>query len=206
MSFDIERMLIYVSLLIFSASFHEVAHGFTAFLFGDNTAKISGRLTLNPLAHIDLQGSLIMPVIIFAASGGSMIYGYAKPVPVNPYALKNPKKAMMVIAAAGPISNLILAVFFGLIMKMGLGEIFIIKKICVFGMFLNVLLALFNLIPMPPLDGSRIVTGLLPNDLAKAYNSIEPFGIFILMGLILTGMLDTSILIEICRKFVSFFV
>lgn len=206
MNFDIEKMLIYVFLLVFSASFHEVAHGVAALLLGDDTAKRAGRLTLNPMAHIDIQGSVIMPLFIFIVSGGNMIYGYAKPVPVNPYALRNPKKAMMLVGAAGPISNFILAIFFGLLIKIGLGEIFLIKKICVFGMYLNVLLALFNLIPVPPLDGSRVVSGLLDDDLAKGYNSIEPYGIFILMGLILTGILDTRILLQTCHKFISFFV
>lgn len=204
MSVQIAEIIIYISILVFSVSFHEAAHGFMAAFLGDDTAKKSGRLTLNPIAHIDTYGSIVMPLIIFFLSKGSMMYGYAKPVPINLYALKNRKQAVMLIGAAGPVSNLFLAFCFSLMLKLGIGSIPVMLQVCRIGILMNVLLAAFNLIPIPPLDGSRIVAGLLPDDIARTYNSIEPYGIFILIGLIVTGILDISGFISFLYKIVLF--
>lgn len=204
MSIKIAEIIIYISILVFSVSFHEAAHGFMAAFLGDDTAKRNGRLTLNPLAHIDTYGSIVMPLIIFFLSKGSMMYGYAKPVPINLYALKNRKQAVMLIGAAGPVSNLFLAFCFSFMLKMGIGAIPVMLQVCRIGILMNVLLAAFNLIPIPPLDGSRIVAGLLPDDIARSYNSIEPYGIFILLALIVTGVLDISGFISFLYKIVLF--
>lgn len=204
MGVAIAEIIVYISLLMVSVSFHEAAHGFMAAFLGDDTAKREGRLTLNPLAHIDLYGSIIMPLIIFFISHGKMMYGYAKPVPINLYVVKNRKRALMLVAAAGPLSNLLLAILFSALFKAGLVNFPVLAAVCIKGIFINVLLAAFNLIPIPPLDGSRILAGLLPDDMARAYNSIEPYGIFILIGLIFTGILDISGFISFLYKIVLF--
>ena len=186
-------LLISFGFLMIAMSVHEFAHGWVAFKLGDNTAKAMGRLTLNPLAHIDPFGTVILPLIIFIASGGRFIFGAAKPVPINYLALKNPKKDMIWIGFAGPLANFLFAVVLRIILPLvillapALAEIF---KILI---FINIILGVFNLIPIPPLDGSRVLIGLLPRDLASSYAKIEPFGFFIIMLLIMMGLFDTFV-------------
>jgi len=177
-----------IPILIFSIILHEYAHGRMAELRGDDTARVMGRLTFNPIPHIDLVGSVILPLI--AALTGAPLIGWAKPVPVNPYRLHNPSRDMMFVGAAGPLANLVFAVACAFILYfIRLAGIYddIIFSFLKYAVVINVLLPLFNLVPIPPLDGSRILAGLLPPRIAYEYMKIEPYGIFIIFFLVSTG-------------------
>ena len=183
---------------IFAITVHEVAHGWVAKKYGDNTAFNEGRLTLNPIKHIDLVGSIIVPglllVFLYLNNGSGFILGWAKPVPVNPNHFKNPRANMAIVALAGPVSNLLMAIIWALIARAGItigteGEI--ISYAGLAGIHINLLLAIFNLLPIPPLDGSRILSGLLPNYWAWQYNKLERFGFIILIILLSTNVLNT---------------
>lgn len=168
--------------LILAIVFHEVAHGWTALALGDPTAKERRRLSLNPLRHVDPFGTLLLPG--FLALTGAPVFGWAKPVPVNHWRLRNPRRGMMVVAAAGPLTNLILAavgaVLLGLLMRLagdGTGPVLSFTAMSLgFFIMINVFLALFNLLPIPPFDGSHIVEGLLPEKMANQYARLRPFG------------------------------
>lgn len=151
-------------ILIFSAIIHEISHGFQAEKLGDPTARLAGRLTLNPLKHLDLFGSVILPLSLYFFSGGNFVFGWAKPVPYNPFNLKNPQTDAGKIAAAGPAANLIIAGIFGLILKIFVALNFfpIIKPFFGLIIYINILLAVFNLVPIPPLDGSKVLFAFLP--------------------------------------------
>jgi Zn-dependent protease len=171
---------------------HEFAHGWVAYKLGDSTAKDSGRLTLNPLAHIDPVGTVLLPLILFISTNGRFVFGAAKPVPINYRALNNPKRDIIWIGASGPAANFLFAFLSSLVYR------FI--PVAEFGRFLlenliviNVVLGVFNLIPIPPLDGSRIVMGLLPGKLAYRYAMIERYGFFIIMALIFFRIMDIFI-------------
>lgn len=179
---------------------HEIAHGYVAFRLGDPTAKELGRLTLNPIKHIDPFMSVILPALLIF-SGSPIIFGGAKPVPVNVFNLKNPKRDMAWVAVAGPITNFILAAFcyFFFVNLAGLGGllnllpellVIVIASWAFHGVLVNLVLGLFNLIPVPPLDGGRIMVGILPRKLAIKYAGLERFGLLIVVALLYTGVVQ----------------
>lgn len=176
-------------LLVIAMTIHEFAHGWVAFKLGDPTAKYSGRLTLNPFAHIDPFWTFILPLFLFVSSGGRFVFGAAKPVPVNYWALKNPKRDMVFIGVSGPAVNLIFAVVLAIAIKIIPLPVEVVSLVINL-IAINVVLGVFNLIPIPPLDGSRILTGLLPEPLASSYASIEPYSFIILLALIWMGALN----------------
>jgi Zn-dependent protease len=170
-----------IIILIFSVVIHEVSHGYAAYLQGDNTARFQGRLTLNPLKHLEWFGSFLLPVMSYFLSG--FIIGWAKPVPFNPYNLRNQKWGEAIVAAAGPISNICIAVFFGLLIRFGIsaqfGESFLYISSTI--IFINLVLATFNLISIPPLDGSKILFSFLPYHMQNVRDFLEENGTFILI-------------------------
>lgn len=181
-------MIIAISIviLIFSVIIHEVAHGFMAEYLGDPTARLQGRLTLNPLKHIDPVGSILVPVI---TSMAGFTFGWAKPVPFNPYNLRNRRKGEFLIALAGPLSNLILAIIFGIVIRLAVANQIIsvaFIEIASYIVIINIVLAIFNLIPLPPLDGSKLVLAWLPDQYGRLRMVLETSGpIFILLAVIL---------------------
>ncbi len=190
----IQRIVVWVLPVIFAITVHEVAHGWVAKKYGDNTAWMLGRLTLNPIKHIDLLGTIIIPGLLLI-SGTGFIFGWAKPVPVNSRNFKNPKKAMAVVAIAGPVSNLLMALGWAIIARIGVSmgaETFSLPLIYtgIAGISINLVLALINLIPIPPLDGSRVLSGVLPNKWAWRYNQLERFGLIFMLVLLWSGGLS----------------
>ncbi|NOR71159.1 MAG: site-2 protease family protein [Methylomarinum sp.] len=187
----IQRIVVWVLPVIFAITVHEVAHGWVAKKQGDKTASMLGRLTLNPFKHIDLLGTIIIPGLLLLSSTG-FIFGWAKPVPVDPRNFKNPKKSMAIVALAGPVANLLMAIMWALIVRLGvIIEVEVVSLPLIYmgvaGISINLVLALINLIPIPPLDGSRIVSGVLPDKLAWQYNRLERFGFVILLILLWSG-------------------
>jgi Zn-dependent protease len=172
---------------LFSVIIHEVAHGYVALLNGDPTARMLGRITLNPIPHIDPVGSVLLPLLLFI-SGSSFLIGWAKPVPVNPRNFHNYRRGEIAVSAAGPLSNLALAVIFAFLLHLGLGNAGLLK-LAYYGVSINLILALFNLIPIPPLDGSHILAILLPRELARLYAHLEPVGFILILILFYTGIL-----------------
>jgi len=176
-------------LLLIAMSIHEFAHALVAYFCGDDTAKSLGRLSINPFTHIDLIGTVIMPLFLFIATQGRFIFGSAKPVPINYLLLRNPKRDIIWIGIAGPFVNILTAYLLGLILHfISLNSILgiIVRNLAV----INLVLGIFNLIPIPPLDGSRIVMGILPSSLSKIYVSFEPYGIIIIIFLLFLGLFD----------------
>lgn len=190
----IQTVLIYALPVLFAITVHEAAHGYAARHFGDNTAWMAGRLTLNPIKHIDPMGTILMPLLLYFATSGALLFGYAKPVPVNFGHLRNPKRDMVWVALAGPGVNLLQAVLWGVMFFVlhaaGVTERFFLEM-CRAGMLTNVVMFVFNLFPLPPMDGGRILVGLLPWRQAMMVSRIEPWGFFIVMGLIVTGVLNS---------------
>lgn len=180
-------LLAAVILCFLSLVIHEVAHGFVAYKLGDTTAKNFGRLSFNPLAHIDVFGTVLLPLLCvltsYAFLGYPMVFGYAKPVPVNPYNFKNPRKDMMWVGLSGPAANLITALIISLLIR--IIPYPPVASFLAIGGVINIFFAIINLIPVPPLDGSRIIAGLLPRRLAYRYVKIEPFGFIIIVLFIL---------------------
>ncbi|MCK4891377.1 MAG: site-2 protease family protein [Candidatus Pacebacteria bacterium] len=171
-----------VAILVFSAVIHEFAHGWMADSLGDPTARHMGRLTLNPIPHIDLMGSVLIPLFLII-SGVGIIFAWAKPVPYNPYNLRDKKNGEMLVALAGPISNLIIAVIFGIIVRVMIMQEINSSIIMLFGLiiFINILLAIFNLLPIPPLDGSKILFHFLPYSMRRVREILERNGMLMLL-------------------------
>lgn len=190
----IQLIALYAIPGIFAITLHEAAHGYAARYFGDPTAYQAGRISLNPLRHIDPIGTLLIPAVVLFASGGKFAFGWAKPVPVDFGRLRNPKRDMLWVAAAGPGANLFMAVLWSLILKLvvtlppnyftdpGL-------RMAQGGIIINIVLMVLNLVPLPPLDGGRIAVSLLPHRLAYQFARLEPYGMIILMVLLFTGIL-----------------
>ena len=177
--------LFFFIIIIPSAIFHEYAHGWMANQLGDPTAKYAGRLTLNPMVHIDKWGTIIMPLILLFVTQGSFMFAYAKPVPYNPYNLKNQKWGPAMVAVAGPISNLFLALVFAQVMRFSpLDTLTMLLSVVVYA---NILLAVFNLVPIPPLDGSKILYAILPDSMWKVRQMLEQYGFFILLAFLMIG-------------------
>jgi len=190
----IQTVLIYALPVIFAITLHEAAHGYAALRLGDNTAFMMGRVTLNPVPHIDLVGTLLLPLLLYFSTSGAFLFGYAKPVPVRFDQLHNPKRDMVWVALAGPGANLLQAFLWGIALYglagSGVEERFFLEM-CKAGMLTNVVMFAFNLFPLPPLDGGRIVVGLLPWRQAVLFSRVEPFGFFIVMALVITGVVST---------------
>ena len=190
----IQTIALYALPVLFAITVHEAAHGYVARHFGDNTAYLQGRLTLNPLKHIDPVGTILMPLILYVATSGAFLFGYAKPVPVNFGALRNPKRDMIWVALAGPASNFAQAIFWALLLVvlagMGVQEPFFIEMAQA-GILVNLVMWAFNLFPLPPLDGGRILVGLLPWKQAQMVSRLEPWGFFIVMALVLAGVVGS---------------
>jgi len=185
----IYRLFIQFPILLFSITIHEFAHGFMSNKLGDDTGSVMGRLTLNPMAHIDLIGTIILPLISIVT--GAPVFGWAKPVPINPYRLNNPKRDMMLIGLAGPVSNMLMALLAGLAIKVfgTIDSMAFSLPLFQYLLVLNIILAVFNLVPIPPLDGSHIVSGLLPSRWAYEYEKLGQYGFFILIFLLMSGVL-----------------
>ena len=179
--------------MVFAITVHEAAHGYAALHFGDQTAHVMGRITLNPIKHIDPMGTVLLPLILYFATHGAFVFGYAKPVPVRFGNLRNPKRDMVWVALAGPGANLAQAFLWGLglhlVAAAGIREVFFLKM-CQAGVLVNVVMFVFNLFPLPPLDGGRILVGLLPYRQAVLLSRVEPWGFYLVMALVLTGVVN----------------
>jgi Zn-dependent protease len=190
----IQTVAVYALPVLFAITVHEAAHGYAARHFGDDTAWKLGRVTLNPIPHIDPMGTILMPLLLYFATSGAFLFGYAKPVPVRFGNLRNPKRDMIWVALAGPGANLGMALLWGILFYLlqgaGLEEMFF-YAMCKAGISMNIGLFVFNLFPLPPLDGGRIMTGLLPMKQAMAFSRVEPYGFFIVIALIYLQVLDT---------------
>lgn len=189
----IQTIALYALPVLFAITLHEAAHGYAARHFGDDTAWQLGRISLNPMRHIDPVGTILMPLMLYFATSGAFLFGYAKPVPVRFGNLRNPKRDMIWIALAGPGANLFMALLWGIALYLLRGaevtEPFFLKM-CQGGVLVNVVMFAFNLFPLPPLDGGRILVGLLPYRQAELVSRIEPWGFFVIMALVLMGVLS----------------
>ena len=190
----VQTVALYALPVLFAITVHEAAHGYAARHFGDNTAHMLGRITLNPLKHIDPVGTIAMPLLLYFATGGAFLFGYAKPVPVNFGRLRNPKKDMVWVALAGPGANLVQAILWTiglyLLVAAGVEERFFLEM-CRAGGVVNLVMFAFNLFPLPPLDGGRILVGLLPWKQAELVSRVEPWGFFIVMALVISGVVGS---------------
>jgi Zn-dependent protease len=194
----IQTIAIWALPVIFAITLHEAAHGYVAKHFGDLTAYAQGRVSLNPLRHIDMTGTIIVPLVLLLLSklfgGSGILFGWAKPVPVNFSGLRHPKRDMLWVAAAGPGANLLMALFWALVLKFAInvpesGYALPLGLMGKAGIQINVVLMVLNLLPIPPLDGGRIAVSLLPHRLSFRFSRIEPYGMFILLLLLFSGIL-----------------
>jgi Zn-dependent protease len=190
----IQTVLIYALPVLFAITLHEAAHGYAARYFGDNTAAMMGRISLNPTRHIDPMGTIVMPLLLYFATSGAFLFGYAKPVPVNFSQLRNPKRDMIWVALAGPAANFAQAMIWALVLVLlagtGIHERFFLEMARA-GVLVNLVMWAFNLFPLPPLDGGRILVGLLPWKQAQWLARVEPWGFFIVMGLVVAGVVGS---------------
>jgi Zn-dependent protease len=187
----VQTAAIYALPLLFAITLHEAAHGYVARHFGDMTAYAQGRVSLNPLRHIDVNGTILVPLALIALSGGKFAFGWAKPVPVNFSALRKPKQHMAWVAAAGPAVNFAMAIGWALLLKLGFelqGEI--LARMAIAGIVVNVVLMAINLLPILPLDGGRIVAGVLPRRLSRQYGKAERWGGYLLVVFIAASLAD----------------
>jgi len=197
MSDLIQTITVYALPVLFGITLHEAAHGYVARMFGDPTAWQAGRISLNPIRHIDPVGTIVVPLVLLFSTkmmgGAGLLFGWAKPVPVDWSRLRNPKRDMAWVALAGPASNLFMAVIWAISLRLlaesGASASDFWARMAIAGVQVNLILMALNLVPLPPLDGGRIVCSVLPNRLAYQYSRIEPYGIMILIILMLTGML-----------------
>lgn len=189
----IQAVSVYAIPVIFAITLHEAAHGYAAKYFGDSTAYMMGRVTLNPFSHIHLVGTILLPLLLYFSTNGALLFGFAKPVPVDFGNLRHPKRDMVWVALAGPASNLVQAIVWALLFVVytdfGVSEKFFLAM-CKAGVLSNVVMFAFNLFPLPPLDGGRIVVGLLPWKQAYQFSRIEPYGFYIVMALVITGVVN----------------
>jgi len=203
----VQKIIIWAIPVIFAITVHEVAHGWVALKFGDRTAQMLGRLTLNPIKHIDPIGTILIPAVLLMMGG--FVFGWAKPVPVTYQNLRNPKTDMAWVALAGPMANLIMAVIWAFTAKIGfgllqsdiaLGEPMLLMSVA--GVLINAMLMMLNLLPLPPLDGGRILVSLLPGPLSWQVSRIEPYGFFILVGMLYLGIIS-MLLLPMMSSFIS---
>ena len=201
----IQKIIVWAVPVLFAITVHEVAHGWVANRFGDATAKLAGRLTINPIKHVDPVGTVLVPGLLLFLGG--FLFGWAKPVPVNFGNLRQPRRDMVYVAIAGPGANLVMAFIWGFVgfMARFLPEFAALPLLymSVAGLYINAILMLVNLIPIPPLDGGRVAAGLLPASLAQPYSRLEPYGLFIMLGLLATGMLGKILTLPL-YAFLSF--
>ena len=192
----VQTLAIYALPLLFAITLHEAAHGYVARHFGDMTAYAQGRVSLNPLRHIDVNGTILVPLVLIMLSGGKFAFGWAKPVPVNYSALRNPKRHMAWVAAAGPAVNLLMALGWALLLKLGVEMprnyfSYPLAQMALAGVVVNIVLMSINLLPILPLDGGRIVAGILPRSLARQYGKAERWGGYLLMIFIGVSLMDS---------------
>ncbi|MGE5130893.1 MAG: site-2 protease family protein [Sphingomonadaceae bacterium] len=197
MDFSLQTIVLWAVPVVFAITLHEAAHGYAAKRFGDRTAELAGRITLNPLRHVDPVGTILVPglLLLMAKYGGPpFVFGWAKPVPVNFGNLRHPKRDMLWVAAAGPGANLAMALLWALVLKAsvpaGISESVHLASMANIGIGVNLVLMALNLLPVPPLDGGRIAVSVLPARASRAWARIEPYGLFIILGLLAFGLLD----------------
>ena len=194
----LEKIIIWAVPVLFAITVHEVAHGWLASRLGDQTAKMMGRITLNPIKHVDLIGTVILPLILLFIKS-NFIFGWAKPVPVTWQNLKNPRRDMAFVALAGPVANLLMMILWGLLAKLviltaaGSMGSQLLLSMCGAGVLINIVLMVLNLFPLLPLDGGRVLSAMLPVSWAKKYSRLEPFGLLIIIALLATGVLGQII-------------
>jgi Zn-dependent protease len=194
----VQHLIVLIPPILLAITFHEVAHGWTALQFGDTTAKSQGRLSLNPLRHVDPVGTILVPAVLFFLGG--FIFGWAKPVPVDYRRLRQPKRDMALVALAGPSANLAMALCWGLLMSIGVALLpslpWIGEPLAYMGnigVTINIVIGILNMLPVPPLDGSRVLVGLLPNAFGSLMAQLEPYGLIILLILLATGTLGVIV-------------